>query len=327
MKAYFENEKLITNISRYVTRDGHDILAHVLIHKSRPTGPRPVLVNWHGGYLIEANGIYEDYFSPFVTDAAEKYGAILVSPDYTLIPSKNGAKDVEDDILAFHSWLSSGLGPLLAKHNVEIDIQKLMVTGGSAGGYASLYHALAFPNEIKALSLLYPMIDFDTEWWRKGPRALGLPNPMHAPDSIFPSDEELSKRIDGSRKGPRVSYGEQDRFGFGPTIVRAGRFLDVFNPDGKHDNSPTLWLNRRVEAGAKLPSRIWLLHGSGDTGVPIDTSERFAETMEKQGRPIRFDNIEGKEHGFDDTASEGFEGPKDPVIVNAVSWLAETWLA
>lgn len=277
--------------------------------------------------MVEAHGLYAPYFSEYLLDVATKYDAILVSPDYTLLPRKHGLQDVQDDIKAFHHWLISDFSKVLAEHSVEADLSKILLHGGSAGGYAALSQALAFPDAFKALSLLYPMLDFDTEWWHKGTKALGLPNPVKVPDEFFPTHEDLVKRIDEARNGQRVSYGGEDRVAFGVIIAQAGLFQDVFNPNGDLSDDKTVWLNRRVKDGAKLPGRIWVLHGDDDTAVPHETSLTFAETMEKQGRPVRLDIVKGVDHGFEGTASATWKGRQDPLITDGVSWLAESWLS
>ncbi|KAJ6442731.1 alpha/beta hydrolase fold-3 domain-containingprotein [Purpureocillium lavendulum] len=315
----------------FVTRDGHPILAHILLPKNPPPGPRPVIVNWHGGYLIMAHGLYAPFFPQYVLDLARRHAAIVVSPDYTLLPHADGLAAVHDDMRAFHGWFTTALAPLLADRAPPEypppDLARVLLNGGSAGGYLATSHALAFPDAFRGLALAYPMIDFDTPWWRRGSRAVGAPNPGHAPDAAFAADpEHVRRRIERVRSGPRVSAAEEERQGFGAEVARAGFFPDVFNPNGKLDDDETVWLNRRIAKGAALPERVWVLHGDNDSAVPIDTSVAFAETMKEQGRPVRLDTVKGMDHGFDLAPGKDWEGPSDPRILEATAWLAEDWL-
>ncbi|KND94613.1 putative carboxylesterase, partial [Tolypocladium ophioglossoides CBS 100239] len=312
----------------YVVRDDHPIVAHILLPKNPPQGPRPVLIHWHGGYLVMAHGLYPPFFPKFILDLAKKHSAIIISPDYTLLPHKDGLAAVQADVQAFHGWMQSSLESFLANKapSHQPDLSRILLNGGSAGGYVAMSHALASPKSFRALGLEYPMIDFDTEWWRNGSRAVGAPNPGQLPDSDFPDDADVKERIKQLRNGPRVSATETERQGFGASIARAGFFADVFSPGGKLDDDPTVWLNRRVRQGAELPERIWVLHGDVDAAVPVDTSLAFAETLKQQGRAVRLDVVKGMDHGFDMAPAHGWKGPEDPLILEATSWLAEKWL-
>ncbi len=323
-------ESFGANKDRFVTRDGHAILAHILLPKNALSRPRPVIINWHGGYLVIAHGLYAPFFPQFILDLAKKHSAIIISPDYTLLPHKDGLAAVQADILALHEWLVSSFASILAAKapSYEADLTRVLLNGGSAGGYVATSHALAFPNFFRALSLTYPMLNFDTEWWRKGSLATGSPNPMLLPDDAFVSDTKaIKEQIQQFQDGNRISAtGDTERQAFAPSVARAGLFLDIFNPQGKLDNDSSVWINRRIQAGAKLPERVWILHGGADSGVPADTSIAIAETMKGQGRPIRLDIVEGKDHGFDAEPSAGWKAEKDPIILNGLAWLVEQWL-
>ncbi|EJP66355.1 hypothetical protein CRV24_009202 [Beauveria bassiana] len=314
----------------FVTRDSHAIMAHILLPKNAPSGPRPIIINWHGGYLIMAHGLYAPYFPQFILDLAKKSDAIIISPDYTLLPHNDGLAAVQADVLAFHKWLLFSFASILTAKapSYEADLTRVLLNGGSAGGYVATTHALAFPDFFRALALTYPMLNFDTEWWRKGSLDTGSPNPMLLPDDAFiPDTAAIKEKIQQHQGGARISATEDiERLGFAVSVARKGLFHDLFSPHGKLDEDSNVWINRRIQAGAKLPERIWLLHGGADTAVPVETSIAFAETMKSQGRPIRLDIVENKEHGFDAECSAGWKAEKDPIILNGLTWLVDKWL-
>lgn len=300
-----------------------------MVPKAAHDGPRPLIINWHGGYLVSASGLYPRFFPLFILALAKKHGAIIVSPDYTLLPHADGLAAVQNDVKALDSWLHESFSSALAAKdlNCKVDLSKILLNGGSAGGYVALSHALLNPDAFRAVALAYPMIDFDTEWWKKGCKATGTPNPYHLPDAMFPPEAELKQLVEAHRTGPVVTVADDNRTGFGAALAIRGWFYDIFSPGGKLDNDPSVWLNKRVAAGEKLPKNIWLFHGTGDTAVPSETSVTFAKVMEEQGRGIKLDLIEGREHGCDIVAEDGWKGPDEPVILNGAEWLATSWLA
>ena len=81
-----------------------------------------------------------------------------------------------------------------------------------------------------------------------------------------------------------------------------------------------------MQGGAALPERVWVLHGDSDSAVPVETSLSFAQTMEKQGRPVRLDVVKDMDHGFDLFPGKDWKGSDDPLILDATAWLAEKWL-
>lgn len=268
-----------------------------------------------------AHGIYAPYFPQFILNLSLKHLTIIISPDYTLLPHKDGLAVVQADVLAFHEWLHSSFVSCIVRKASEYqpDVSRLLLASGSAGGYVAMSHALAFPKSFQGLALLYPMINFDTEWWQQGSKAVGAMNPMQIPDAACLSDDILEARIGDISKGPKVTLAEEDHLSISISIARAGLFHEIFSPDGRLNDDEAVWLNGRVEKGEDLPQRIWVIHGDEDSAVPAKTSLIFEETTRKQGRPMRLDVARGRDHGFDGSPGERWEGPKDYS-------LAEKWV-
>ncbi|KHN97501.1 uncharacterized protein MAM_04516 [Metarhizium album ARSEF 1941] len=313
----------------FVIRDNHPILAHILLPRDSSSKPHPVIINWHGGYLVAGHGLFPLFFPPLLLQLAKKHSAIIVSPDHTLLPHKDGLAVIQEDAESFHVWLHSWFPKVLAQRtsHCEVDLTRTLLHGSSSGAYVAMSSALAHPDSYRSLSLMYPMIDFDTEWWRRGSRAAGAPNPGCLPDAAFPADDgAVRAELERFLEAPIVTMPKAERDGFGAWVARAGLFPELFNPGGKLDDHPTVWLNRRVQQGAKLPERIWVLHADADTVVPIETSLTFQETMKGQQRPVRLDIVEGLDHCCDMAITEGWKGSQDPVILEAADWLVEKWL-
>ena len=132
----------------------------LLVLKPKNMKPNAPGVLWihGGGYIL---GMKEMVFMGRAAALAEKYGAVVVSPGYTLAFNKPYPAAIDDcyEALLWMKWHALSLG---------IDPKKLMVGGESAGGglCAALCIMARDRSDVKiAYQMpLYPMIDnFDTE--------------------------------------------------------------------------------------------------------------------------------------------------------------------
>ena len=320
---------------RYVVRDGdHPIKTYVLIPKGidKSLASHPILLNWHGGYLWLASGLYPPAFPDRFLPFAEKHNAIIISPNYTVLPNKEGAKVVVEDVLSFHEWLTTAFVPLLKEKAPELkpDLSRVIVYGASSGGYVALLHALEYPDFFKGVGVAYGAVNLDTEFWRKGGRAVGAENPMQLADEVFMDDDTVKKLIEEYKNGPRVSEDDaMERSLFATSAARAGLYVDEFNARGKLEDDESIWLNRRIDKGAKLPKRIWLMHGIADNVVPVATTEELAAVLEKRGgHELRVDLIEDGGHVLENQDWSETAGVRvDRKLRMAYAWFAENWVA
>jgi acetyl esterase/lipase len=96
----------ITDVT-YKTVNHVPIEASILIPKlitgERP-GKYPLVVRWHGGFWMTGHRLFADWFPSFVLEWALKHNAIVVTPDYRLLPEANGT-DILNDMKDFFAWL------------------------------------------------------------------------------------------------------------------------------------------------------------------------------------------------------------------------------
>ena len=118
---------LVKTTVTYREVDGHKILADVY----RPKGDtvRPVIVWIHGGALIMG---HREGIHPQVRALAEDKGYALMSIDYRLAPETKLPKLISDVEAAFR-WLAND-----GAKQFHLDRDRIVVTGGSAGGYLTL---------------------------------------------------------------------------------------------------------------------------------------------------------------------------------------------
>jgi acetyl esterase/lipase len=81
--------------------------------------------------------------------------AILIAPDYRLLPEASGI-DLLNDVEDFWIWLHNTLPTLTASWNAVPDLSRLACTGQSAGGYLAVQSALLYP-QLSQIKLLISM--------------------------------------------------------------------------------------------------------------------------------------------------------------------------
>jgi acetyl esterase/lipase len=140
----------------YKTVDGVKIAADV--YRPDDAEVRPVLVWIHGGALImgSRNGV-----PPQLMNLCKTEGYALVSLDYRLAPEVKLPAIIEDIQDAFR-WLGEE-GPML----LHIDPKRMVVAGGSAGGYLTLMTGFAAKPKPRALVAYWGYGDVDGDWYTK----------------------------------------------------------------------------------------------------------------------------------------------------------------
>jgi len=176
----------------YKTVSSDPINAAILLPKNLQPGLHPVIVNIHGGFFATGHSLFAPWFRPWLLKLALDHNAIIVSADYRLLPTPNGIADQLADLEDFWQWFRGELPALLESRGVKMDIGRLLLVGGSAGGYYAAQLALSRPDEIAALALTYPAVDLKDDIFVDGP-AEGNPTVLHFPASeILPLSESLA---------------------------------------------------------------------------------------------------------------------------------------
>ncbi|CRG85972.1 hypothetical protein PISL3812_02975 [Talaromyces islandicus] len=307
--------------STYKIVDGHEIRADILIPRSLPAGKAPVIARFHGGGLVRGDSIYEDWFPVWLLDLAEEHGAVIASANYRFLPEATGL-DILDDVDDFWIWLhSSTIAQTLSSH-VELDLNRIITAGDSAGGLLSVYLALSQPDQIRAATAAYPALHWDT------PSLLPTkPSPIlkNAPDNSFideyisslkPGHIEssdlglkriaISSAITANRRGAEFYTRGAD------AVLRRGRLYQLLRLDNPDSRLP--------------PGGLVILHGVDDDLVPIGASERFVDKSRdilkgRQGADrVVFSQRPGG-HGFDVNSRLSEQWLKDALEVAVDTWL------
>ncbi|KAK9366126.1 Alpha/Beta hydrolase protein [Lipomyces kononenkoae] len=135
-----------------------DLRVDIMVPRTSLEGKRPVIVRFHGGYPLNGDSLFPDWCPNWVLDLVYKHAAIIVSPNYRLIPGATGLQ-IFDDIEDFWKWLHSpALTGLLSNQSslsntLELDLGRI-TAGESAGGLLSIHIALSLNPEKKRTSLI-----------------------------------------------------------------------------------------------------------------------------------------------------------------------------
>ena len=242
---------------------------------------RPVLVWLHGGALIV--GSRKDVPENLL-DLCKSEGYALVSFDYRLAPEVKLPAIIEDIQDAF-TWLHEK-GPKL----LHIDTDRLVVTGGSAGGYLTLMTGIAVKPKPKALVAYWGYGDVDGDWYTKPSehyRKQGLISQEEAEKSVGDKVLTHTPGVVGKARGSFYRYLRQN----GLWTKR----VTGFDPDKDRKKLDPYCPVRNVTA--EYPPTM-LIHGTEDTDVPYELSAAMAKELARQKVEHELVTVRGAEHGL-----------------------------
>ncbi|KAF3050933.1 hypothetical protein E8E11_008701 [Didymella keratinophila] len=292
----------------YKKVNGQGIDVGILIPKNLKPGKHPILVKFHGGGLVTGDCIYAPWFAAYFIPFTHRANAIVVSPNYRLVPEHTGAEILED-LRDFWTWLrDGGLKQYLASQNVdrELDFDRVLASGDSAGGYMALMSGLTQPKgEIKAVLAQYPM----TDSLRRDASEMLIDQPA-PPASLV--DEHMKTVKEGIVVSSCVPPARME---LSYVLSAYGRYLEFF---GK---AKMMWPLYLIEEKKWLPP-TWIHHGDADTAVSIEDSKAFVAKCETAGLEVKLEILEGEEHGFDTQARED----DLPWLRDGLRWVEEQWL-
>jgi acetyl esterase/lipase len=264
----------------YKTADKVPIEADV--YRADDTQQRPVLVYLHGGALLM--GSRRAVPQP-LRDLCRAEGYALVSFDYRLAPEAK-LPAIIDDLRDAFRWLHER-GPKL----LHIDPNRVVVAGGSAGGYLTLMTGFAVKPRPQALVSYWGYGDVDGDWYTR-PSDHYRKQPLVGKEEAYQAvGDQVLSNTDGpggqKARGRFYLYLRQNGLwtrevtGFDPTKDR--RQLDAYCPvrNVSADYPPTL-----------------LIHGTQDTDVPYELSVAMAKELARRKVAHELVTVPGAGHGL-----------------------------
>ncbi|KAJ3532420.1 hypothetical protein NM208_g8446 [Fusarium decemcellulare] len=292
---------------------GVEIGVDILIPKRASTKVRPV--------IITGSSLFPAWFSKWILDFAEEHDAIIISPNYRLLPEVKG-RDIMEDMANFWSWVQSG-GPVrhlasVGRSNVGMNLSHTLLVGESAGGYLALQSVLSGFTLPQAIIALYPMVDMQSDHYTK---------PFQKPIvgvSNYPN-KAVNDFLQATSGSSAVTEADPPtRLDSAIAVVQNGRFLELLGQE------PELFVLERIksgllpprEAGKTLLPPLFLLHGEQDTAVPAEGTRKLADLLWKVDPQAKLHvAIQPGDHGFDFTATT-----RDAWLREGLDFVTGPWL-
>jgi acetyl esterase/lipase len=260
-----------------------DVKIQLDVHRPDDTTVRPLIVWIHGGALLMGN---KNSVPRNLLDLCRDEGFALVSIDYRLAPEVKLPEIIADVEDAF-AWIHESGSKLL-----KVDPNRMVVAGGSAGGYLTLMTGVRLKAKPKALVAYWGYGDVDGDWYTKPSEHYRKAVPLITKDEAYKAVSKTpltgsEEDFDGKARGRLYHYFRQNGLwtkevtGFDPATER--KKLDPFCPvrNVTKDYPPTM-----------------LIHGPEDTDVPYELSANMAKEFERHKVPHELVTVRGAGHGL-----------------------------
>lgn len=204
--------------------------------------------------------------SPRLIQYASSHGALVVAPDYRLIPEATGA-DILDDVEAFWDWLHGFLPGFAQAHawTAQPDLGRILSVGQSTGGCLAVQSALIRPEMgIRAVVSLYAPLVYNVP-------SFTVPRPRRILGTMPPppgqAERLIRAHIKRTRGTIRTTGDPAHMWELLLCIMQQGRVPSLMNTR----QDPRLDIVSLLNRVHKLPP-LWLVHGKEDSVVSCSLS-------------------------------------------------------
>lgn len=249
------NQSSPNKIFVYKTVEGHQIKANLFLPKTK--GPHPVVVYFHGGGFIFGNrdrGLNNTLKEKLL---ASNYA--VVSADYRLAPETK-LDEILQDVSDIIKWIK-----LNGQQKFNIDTNKIVAAGGSAGGYLALttgFDKKSSPNVIITISA---PTGFSAANIQMGDLSvLNQPGPYDIVKDNIVSYGDYNKRMALSKFLAKNGLASYETFGFDPASEPEKLNEFTLTNNIKSDYPPTL-----------------IIHAKNDHLVDIEQANEFYQFLNK----------------------------------------------
>lgn len=249
----------------------------------------PVIVRWHGGGFVVGHRMYEPWFAQWLLDLALDQEAIIVTPDYRLLPESNG-RDILSDVAHFWVWMQRYMPQYMEQKNLPPpDTSNVLCCGESSGGFISVYCALHLDSMLRKDVRLHGAGTKNEESEEKGVQiraviSISAPLDATAPEykvprpRVFmgqspPPPRQALAKIRGYMKSIRAG---SIRTGCEPTadmwelllcIAQQAHLPRLFGTDAAEGLPILEGIMETLNRSDKTMAPAWIVHGTNDTMV------------------------------------------------------------
>lgn len=314
--ATFDSLPLAVEMDVYLPKD------------ASPATPLPVVVWWHGGGLLQGNKEnLPPHLRRFPNKGLNGQGVIVVSPNYRLAPQAAILETLADADSAVN-YVRTKLNDKLAAigESARVDPDRIVVSGGSAGGYLALMAGVPTPQRVpdadvgghrgplgwvpKGIAVFYPITDLAHQFWQTKTDPVpwwgkSVPHEAARPH-INPRDPPVATAVSG---GPRsILYPYMLQEALFPNLLfynqrSVGSGMDSFRPDA-HTLSATTRLEIVAKREAAMPP-VFMSYGSIDD--KIQPLEPTVEVLQSTKGETEVEVVEGGDHAYDENPAEQCE--------------------
>ncbi|RHZ66892.1 alpha/beta hydrolase family protein [Aspergillus thermomutatus] len=288
--------------------------------EAKPLGKVPVIVRIHGGFLVTGHSRYPPWFADWILKFASSKGAVIISPNYRLLPESSG-KDILEDMDDFWAWFSKGRADLLLKNsgvNISLDHDQVLAMGDGAGGYLAVQLALSYPSQIQAVIAASPMLNLRSRFYAEYYRnkyMVGIQSSMKevAEHCLWASQQQDNMKPTEGEPPARLIMAF--------SMIQNGQYLGYF---GTEDRG--LFPLERVEdlaaAGTLQFPPLFIFHAEQDSAVPIDGTKALVELLREKSPETRVMlHTQDGEHSFDRNATL-----ETPWLSRGLEMISQFWL-
>lgn len=244
---------------------------------------RPVVVWIHGGALILGN---RKSVPKNLLDLCRDEGYALVSIDYRLTPEVK-LREIVSDLEAAWNWVRGD-----GARACHLDARRIVVTGGSAGGYLTLLSGGLDRPRPTALVAYWGYGDVDGDWYTR-------------PSDFYRKAIPLIDKAGAYRGvGGKVITGSED----GIDMKARGQFYHYLRQNGLWTREVTGWdpVKDKADLDRYCPVRnvtadyppTLLVHGTDDTDVPYQLSVDMDKELTRHKVPHELVTVKGAGHGL-----------------------------
>jgi acetyl esterase/lipase len=267
----------------YTFKTVGDVKVQADVYRADDKSVRPVVLWIHGGALIMGN---RKSVPKNLLELCRDEGYALVSVDYRLAPEVK-LREIVSDLEAAWNWVRGD-----GARACRLDAKRIVVTGGSAGGYLTLLCGVTDPPRPTALVAYWGYGDVDGDWYTK-------------PSEFYRKHVPLIDKADAYKGvGGKVITGSED----GIDMKARGRFYHYLRQNGLWTKEVTGWdpvkdkadLDRYCpvrNVSAEYPPTL-LIHGTEDTDVPYQLSVDMAQALARHKVPHELVTVKGAGHGL-----------------------------